>query len=194
MLFSFNPFWRSETLGSYVRGRPWEDVPTLRMIALGMDALAIAGQALLGRDLGAGATDRARAITWQMTRWGVGLGVVLMIVVLAGRTLVPALFGDDPLVQSMVAAALVVVALQQPLAGVVFVLDGVLLGAGDATYLAWAQVAALAAFVPAAWWVLEVDGSVTDIWWALTVFMLVRAGAFTARVRGGAWLVTGATR
>jgi Na+-driven multidrug efflux pump len=107
---------------------------------------------------------------------------------------VPGLFGDDQTVQAMVASALVVVALQQPLAGVVFVLDGVLLGAGDARFLVWAQVLALAAFAPAAWWVLRTGGTVTALWWALTVFMLARGGAFLWRVRGNAWLVTGATR
>jgi Na+-driven multidrug efflux pump len=117
-----------------------------------------------------------------------------MAVVLAARAWVPGLFGDDQTVQAMVASALVVVALQQPLAGVVFVLDGVLLGAGDARFLVWAQVLALAAFAPAAWWVLRTGGTVTALWWALTVFMLARGGAFLWRVRGNAWLVTGATR
>ena len=164
------------------------------LLALGMDALAIAGQAMLVRHLGAGAADRARAVTWQMTRWGVWLGVLLMIGVLLVRTWVPGLFGDDPVVHAMVASALVVVALQQPLAGVVFVLDGVLLGAGDAIYLAWAQTAALIAFAPAAAWVLHTHGSVTQLWLALTLFMVIRAVAFVGRIRGAAWLVTGATR
>jgi putative MATE family efflux protein len=164
------------------------------LLALAMDALAIAGQALLGRHLGAGQPGTARTVTWQMTRWGVWLGVLLLLVVLAIRTWLPGLFGDDPVVQAMVASALVVVAAQQPLAGVVFVLDGVLLGAGDAAYLAWAQVLALACFAPAAWWVLHAAGTVTQLWWALSVFMVARAAAFLWRVRGDAWLVTGATR
>jgi putative MATE family efflux protein len=149
------------------------------LLALGMDALAIAGQALLGRHLGAGSVVTARAVTWQMTRWGVWLAQ---------------LFGEDPAVQAMVAAALVVVALQQPLAGVVFVLDGVLLGAGDAVFLVWAQVLALAVFAPAAWWVWRSGGTVTQLWLALSAFMVARAGAFVWRTRGEAWLVTGATR
>lgn len=164
------------------------------LLALGMDALAIAGQALLGRHLGAGSVNTARAVTWQMARWGVWLGIVLMLLVLAARGQVPGLFGDDPAVHAMVASALLVVAAQQPLAGVVFVLDGVLLGAGDATYLAWAQTAAFVAFLPAAAWVLHVHGDVTALWLALTVFMLVRAATFVGRIRGRAWLVTGATR
>ena len=164
------------------------------LLALAMDALAIAGQALLGRHLGAGSVALARAVTWQMTRWGIWLGVILMMLVLAGRGWVPGIFGDDALVQAMVASALVVVALQQPLAGVVFVLDGVLLGAGDARFLVWAQLFALVAFAPAAWWVWRIQGSVTQLWLALTVFMLARAVAFLWRVRGSAWLVVGATR
>jgi len=164
------------------------------LLALGMDALAIAGQALLGRHLGAGSARMARDLTSQMTRWGVLLGIVLMLLVLATRSWVPGWFGDDPVVAAMVSAALVVVALQQPLAGVVFVLDGVLLGAGDARFLVWAQVLALGAFTPAALWVLNAQAGVTALWLALTVFMTVRAAAFTWRVRGNAWLVTGATR
>ena len=164
------------------------------LLALSMDALAIAGQALLGRHLGAGSADIARAVTWQMTRWGVGLGIVLMGLVLLVRGWVPGLFGEDPAVHALVASALVVVALQQPLAGVVFVLDGVLLGAGDARFLVVAQVIALAAFAPAAWWVLAHDGTVTGLWLALSVFMVARGLAFGWRVRGSAWLVTGATR
>lgn len=178
----------SELAAYYVTFTVWY------VLALGMDALAIAGQALLGRHLGAGRAGTAREITWQMMRWGVWLGVVLMAAVLAGRTWVPSLFGDDLSVQAMVASALVVVALQQPLAGVVFVLDGVLLGAGDARFLAWAQVVALAAFTPAAAWVWWAQAGVTQLWMALTVFMLARAATFLWRVRGSAWLVTGATR
>lgn len=164
------------------------------LLALAMDALAIAGQALLGRHLGAGDAAGARAVTWRMVQWGVGLGVLLLVAVLAVRGWVPTLFGDDPTVESMVASALVVVALQQPLAGVVFVLDGVLLGAGDAAFLAGAQALALLAFAPAAWLVWRAGGTVTGLWWALTVFMAVRALAFGWRTRGSAWLVLGATR
>lgn len=164
------------------------------VLALSLDALAIAGQALLGRHLGAGAADVARAATWQMTRWGVWLGVILMVLVLAARPWLPQIFGAEPAVHEMVAAALVVVAVQQPLAGVVFVLDGVLLGAGDTWFLVGAQAFALASFAPAAWWVWQSRGTVTDMWLALGVFMLARATALLWRIRGTGWLVTGPTR
>lgn len=169
-------------------------VTTWYVLALSLDALAIAGQALLGKHLGAGDADLARAATWQMTRWGVWLGAILTVLVLALRPWLSQLFGDDASVQQMVSAALVVVALQQPLAGVVFVLDGVLLGAGDTWFLVGAQVFALAAFAPAAWWVWQSRGSVTDLWLALGVFMLARATALLWRIRGTGWVVTGPMR
>lgn len=164
------------------------------LLALAMDALAIAGQALLGHHLGAGSLASARVVTWQMVRWGVALGFLLMVLVLLARPWLPGLFGDDEAVHTMVRSALVVLALIQPLGGVVFVLDGVLLGAGDATYLAWAQLAALACFVPGALWVLRAHGSVTGLWWALSVFMLARAVALGWRVRDDRWMVPGASR
>jgi Na+-driven multidrug efflux pump len=104
---------------------------------------------------------------------------------------VPTWFSTDPQVRSLASASLLVVALQQPLAGIVFVLDGVLLGASDNRYLAGSQLAALAAFLPCALLVVHAaDTSVVQLWWALTVFMVVRAAAFAWRIRGQGWLET----
>lgn len=160
------------------------------LLALGMDALAIAGQALLGRHLGSGQAALAREVAWQVMRWGVALGIVLMVVLIPSSAVLPQLFGADPNVRALTAAALVVVAAQQPLAGVVFTLDGVLLGAGDNTFLAWASLAALAGSVPA----LALAGSVTGIWLALTLFLALRAAGLVWRVRGTGWMVLGAVR
>ena len=96
-----------------------------------LDALAIAAQALTGKALGAGQLDRTRAATTLMLRWGLLVGVVLGVLLLLARPCVGPLFTPDPDVQSAIAGALVVVALGQPLSGFVFVVDGVLIGAGD---------------------------------------------------------------
>jgi putative MATE family efflux protein len=164
------------------------------LLALGMDALAIAGQALLGRYLGAGSLRQAQAVTWQIMRWGIGLGVGLLVLVLLSRPWLVGLFGSDPVVHAMTASALVIVALQQPLAGVVFTLDGVLLGAGDNVYLAWAAGLALVLVVPALALATVGDGSVTRLWIALTWFLAVRAAALVWRIRGRQWLVAGPAR
>jgi len=92
------------------------------------------------------------------------------------------------------AAVLIVAALWQPVNGVVFVLDGVLIGAGDGPYLAVAGVIALVLYVPLALSVLWLDGGIVALWWAFGGFMLLRLLTLVTRERRDAWLVTGATR
>lgn len=163
-------------------------------LALALDAIAIAGQALLGKSLGAGDVTGSRTITRRIVWWSVWLGVVLGVLVLTLRPWLPGWFGDDADVIALISAALLVLAVLQPLSGVVFALDGVLIGAGDTRWLAWAQIVVLVAFLPAAWLVLVNSWSVDALWWALGWFLLLRAILLVWRARGSAWLVTGAVR
>ncbi|MFF7022404.1 MATE family efflux transporter [Streptomyces klenkii] len=164
------------------------------LLAFALDAIAIAGQAIIGRYLGAGDADGARAACRRMVQWGIASGVVLGALVVAARPLFIPLFTADGTVRDALLPALLVVALSQPVAGVVFVLDGVLMGAGDGTYLAWAMVLVLAAFAPAALLVPALGGGVTALWWAMTLMMTVRMVTVWLRARSGRWIVTGATR
>jgi Na+-driven multidrug efflux pump len=82
----------------------------------------------------------------------------------------------------------------QPVCGVVFVLDGVLMGAGDGRYLALAGLVTLVAFLPGAWAVQVGSAGLVGLWWAFTVFLLARLATLVIRERGDSWLVTGATR
>ena len=168
-------------------------------LALALDAVAIAAQALTGRALGAGDADGARALTRRMLGWGVGAGAALGVLLLAGRGLLAPLFTPEAEVQAALTAVLVVVAVAQPLAGWVFVLDGVLIGAGDGRYLAVAGLWTLLAFVPLAGLVLvsPVSGTAGLLWlWAAFAggFMLARAVTLGLRARGDAWVVLGAAR
>ncbi len=162
------------------------------LLALALDAVAIAGQAITGRYLGAADVEGTRSATRRMVEWGVGAGVALGLVVLLARPLLPGLFTQDPAVRSLLEAVLVGVAALQPVGGVVFVLDGVLIGAGDMRYLAGAGVVTLLAFLPAALAVLAFGGGLVALWAAFGVFMLARLATLTRRARGSAWLVTGA--
>jgi putative MATE family efflux protein len=164
------------------------------LLALALDAIAIAGQAITGRCLGAGDAAGARTATRRMVQWGVASGVVFGVLVLAVRPWLPALFTDDPAVRSLLMATLVVVALLQPAAGVVFVLDGVLIGAGDMRYLAVAGMLTVAAFLPVAWLVYVLGGGLVALWLAIGVWMAARLLTLGLRARGDAWLVTGAVR
>ena len=176
-------------------------------LAFALDALAIAAQAITGRTLGAGEVDRTREATSLMLRWGVVVGMVLGVLVLLLRPVIGPLFTPDAAVQAAIAGGLVVVALGQPLSGFVFVIDGVLIGAGDGRWLARAMLATLAVYLPVVFavhaagdWLLEGGttrgqvNAVTWLWIAFTVFMSVRAMLMWARVRTDRWMVTGPVR
>ena len=111
------------------------------LLALALDAVAIAGQAIVGRALGAGDAEGARAATRRMMQWGIVSGVLLAVVLILVRAAFVPLFTDDAEVRALLSSVLVVAALFQPVSGVVFALDGVLIGAGDGRYLALAGVA-----------------------------------------------------
>lgn len=129
-----------------------------------------------------------------MVQWGVAAGVLFALLVLAFRPWLPNLFTSDPSVRSQLLAALVVVALLEPIAGVVFVLDGVLIGAGDQGYLAVAGLIQTVAFLPAAWLVHAYGGGLVALWLAIAVWMAARLVTLGLRARDDAWLVMGAVR
>ncbi|MFG2876159.1 MATE family efflux transporter [Streptomyces sp. NPDC048337] len=164
------------------------------LLAFALDAIAIAGQAIIGRYLGAGDTNGAKAVCRRMVQWGIATGIVLGLLVVLTRPVFIPLFTSDPVVKDALLPALLVVALSQPVSGIVFVLDGVLMGAGDGGYLAWAMLVTLAVFTPAAFLVPTVGGGLTTLWWAMTLMMLVRMVTLQLRARSGRWLVAGATR
>jgi len=163
-------------------------------LALALDAIAIAGQALTGRYLGAADIEGTRSTTRRMMWWGLGSGIVGGLALWALRDLYVPWFTADPEVRRTLAAVLLVAAISQPLNGVVFVLDGVLIGAGDGKYLAVAGVIALLAYLPLAFSVLWFDAGVVALWWAFSGYMVMRFVTLTVRERGSAWLVTGAVR
>ncbi|MDN3297779.1 MATE family efflux transporter [Streptomyces ficellus] len=164
------------------------------LMAFALDAIAIAGQAIIGRYLGAGDADGARRACRRMVEWGIASGLVLGALIVLARPLFIPLFTADTTVQDTLLPALLVVALSQPIAGVVFVLDGVLMGAGDGRYLAGAMVVTLLVFAPAALLVPALGGGLTALWWAMALMMTVRMLTLWLRMRSGRWVVTGATR
>jgi len=164
-------------------------------LGLALDAVAIAGQAMIGRFLGAADPVQARAAARRMVELGLIGGVVLGgLVALARPWLVP-LFTEDAEVRALALDVLWLVAALQPLNAVVFVLDGVLIGAGDARYLAGAMAgASLFVFVPGAAMVLGLDGTLISLWVVICLFMAARLVGNVARFLGGGWQVTGAVR
>ncbi|WP_245988702.1 MATE family efflux transporter [Flexivirga caeni] len=170
-------------------------------LAFALDALAIAAQAITGHTLGARDVPGTRAATRLMLWWGWWMGVVLGLLLAASHSVLPVLFTADSDVRRALATALLVMAVGQPVAGLVFVLDGVLIGAGDGTALAWLQVVVLAAYLPVLWVVhlhagpLRATGAthaLAVLWWTFNGFMVFRLVALSLRARTDRWMVTGA--
>ncbi|MFE5670258.1 MATE family efflux transporter [Agromyces sp. NPDC056523] len=172
-------------------------------LGFALDALAIAAQALIGKGLGAGDVAHVRAVLRRCVEWGIGAGAVIGALVIATAWVLPVVFTSSAEVAALLPPSLVVLGLSAPLGGLVFVLDGVLIGAGDARYLAWTGGVNLAAFVPLAfavvWWAdasgAAVSGAVALA--ALTAafaigYLAARAVTLGLRARGRAWIVTGA--
>jgi len=163
--------------------------------ALALDAVAIAAQSLVGATLGAGDTALARGTAARIARIGGVCGIGFGVVIGAGVTVLPAIFSPDPAVHAQALLAWPWFVVMQPLAGVVFALDGVLIGAGDVRFLRnLTIVAGIGFFLPAIWLAYLADLGLGGVWAGLTLFIVVRLVGMVARVRGAQWAVAGAVR
>lgn len=167
-------------------------------LAFALDALAIAAQALIGKGLGAGDLENVRAVLRRCVQWGIGAGAVLGLVTIALSPVAAGVFTSDPSVAALLPLSLAIVGAGAPLGGYVFVLDGVLIGAGDARYLALTGLANVAVFIPlsvaaAVWGGHDATGLA-----ALTAafafgYLGARALTLGLRARGRTWMRAGAT-
>src|SRR5690606_12964598 len=148
--------------------------------AFALDALAIAAQALVGEALGARDADRARLVVRRSLFWGLASGAAIGLLLAALSPVLGGVFTDDAAVLAILPLPLTVLGLSLPLGGYVFVLDGVLMGAGDVRYLAWTSLVNLAVYLPVLWAVTAVVPTGVAALTALTasfsvVFMAARA-------------------
>ncbi len=161
--------------------------------AFALDALAIAAQALIGKNLGAGDEDEVRRVLARTVAWGAWFGVLVGALIAASSGVLGLVFTGDAAIARLIMPALLVLAAAQPIAGVVFVLDGVLIGAGDARYLALAGALNLVPFLPALWVLTShgATGSAGLVWLALAffgVYMLARLATLGLRMLSGRWM------
>jgi len=160
-------------------------------LALVLDSIAIAGQIIVGRELGSGDSGRAYAASKRMIWLSVALGGAFALVMLALGGVLPQAFTGDDSVLEETALLWPLFALMQPLNGAVFALDGILIGAGDGPFLAGSMVAAFLVCAAVLLAALAGDWGIRGVWAALVVLILVRLALMTARFRRGRWLVTG---
>lgn len=164
-------------------------------VALLLDSLAIAAQSLVGAALGAEAAQTARNLARTVTGYGLAFGIVLGGLFAALSGVIPDLFTSDVAVLGQIAVAWWFFVALQPVGGVVFALDGVLLGAGDVAFLRNVTLgAAVVGFLPLVWASMVLGWGLAGIWSGLTAFIVVRLVAVLARLRSGRWAVLGAVR
>ncbi len=163
--------------------------------ALALDAVAIAAQSLTGAALGAGDPVVARGVAARVGRIGLVCGTGFALVIGAGAWVLPAVFTADPAVRTQALVAWPWFVAMLPLAGVVFALDGVLIGAGDVRFLRnLTVVAALGFFLPLTWLAHLLGLGLSGVWAALSMFIVARLVGLLLRVRGSGWAVAGAVR
>jgi putative MATE family efflux protein len=160
-------------------------------LALVLDSIAIAGQIIVGRELGSGDSSRAYAASERMIWLSVALGGAFALVMLGLGGVLPQAFTGDDSVLEETALLWPLFALMQPLNGAVFALDGILIGAGDGPFLAGSMVVAFVVCAAVLLAALAGDWGIRGVWAALVVLILVRLTLMTARFRRGRWLVTG---
>ncbi|MGP4993997.1 MATE family efflux transporter [Glutamicibacter ardleyensis] len=165
-------------------------------LAFALDALAIAAQALIGKELGAGDASQVRQLTGLMSRWGIYFGIFTGLLLFGTSWVFPMLFTPDTEVQRLTTIGLWILALSQPLCGLVFVLDGVLIGAGDAKYLGIVGAVNLVVYLPMLWAVqhfaTDPQSAILWIWVAFALgYMLVRSITLGLRARGDVWMRLG---
>jgi putative MATE family efflux protein len=164
-------------------------------LALVLDAVAIAGQVIVGRALGAGRAQEAIEASVRMLEWSLAIGVLIAVVMLGLTHPLPRVFTDDPRVLDRLGAIWPIYALMQPLNAVVFALDGILIGAGDTRFLKWAMAfSSLCVFVPVALISLAAHWGIVGVWCGLLGLIMARLVTCGARLAGRRWAVVGARR
>jgi putative MATE family efflux protein len=161
-------------------------------LALVLDAIAIAAQVMVGRMLGAGDPDGARAAAVRMIGWSVVVGGVFAIGLLALTDVLPRAFSPDDAVIERAHAVWPLLAALMPAGGAVFALDGILIGASDTRFLMWSMLAASAVYVPLALLALHQDWGIQGVWAGLGALFAVRLVTLGVRFLGQRWALTGA--
>jgi putative MATE family efflux protein len=160
-------------------------------IALVLDAVAIAGQVIVGRMLGAGDADGSYAAALRMIGWSVVIGLLFAALLAPLSYALPRAFTDDPSVLHQATLLWPFLVAMQPLGGAVFALDGILIGAGDTRFLMWSMLAASGVFVTLAALALAFDWGVVGVWAALDVLIVARLALLGPRFARRRWAVVG---
>ncbi len=143
-------------------------------LALVVDALAIAAQALVSKYLGSGSISTARAVANRTLLWGLGTGIVLLVSFAALAPFLPYAFTSEAAVIAAVLSVFPFVAALQPLNALVFVGDGIFMGAEAFPYLARTMLISAAGACLVLLLVIPLSLGLVGVWWGITTLMALR--------------------
>ena len=156
-------------------------------LAMTMDAIAIAAQALIGNLLGAGKAEEARLMGRRAILWSTGIGAFAGCVLAISHDSFTEIFSADNAVVELGSFIVLHVAAMAPLSGVAFALDGILIGAGDQRFLAKAMLFSAMISIPLMLIVGENDFGIGWIWGSIWVLMATRSAVLYLRFRSKKW-------
>jgi len=158
------------------------------LISYTIDGLAVAGQALVAKYLGGHRADRSYDVGKRLILWGLGTGLLFAATYLSLKQPLIALFTKSPEVIDTLRGIFFLLVFFQPLNGIVFVLDGVLIGASDTRFLMWAMlIGSLGIFIPISWLSLQLGWGLTGLWIGFTLFMAWRLATNLLRFSNRRW-------
>jgi len=142
-----------------------------------IDGYASAGNILSGKFFGAKDYSSLKRLGVQLTKYGIGVGLVLAAISFIFYYPIGMIFIKDEAVLHKFYAIFWIVLIMQPINGIAFIFDGIFKGLGYMKYLRnMLLVATFIGFIPslviADYFHLELYG----IWIAFTTWMLFRAG------------------
>ena len=155
-------------------------------LTLVLDSLAIAAQTLIGAALGAG--HSAKRVGQRILGYSAGFAVALAVVFAVGASLIPRIFTQDSAVLDAVARPWWVMVAMVIAGGVLFALDGVLLGAGDAAFLRTLTFASvILGYLPGVFLAYALDWGLTGVWAGLAAFIALRTVGVVYRFKSMKW-------
>jgi MATE family multidrug resistance protein len=158
------------------------------LFALTLDSVAVAGQALVGKQLGTPQPRAARGVGDRLMVLGIVLGVFLAVILIVPARPLAALFTEAGAARTASIGLIVWLGLTQPIAAAAFTLDGILIGAADTRFLAGSMVAASALFVGLLFISLEAGWGAAGLMASLTAWLVARSVMLAVRYRSEAWI------
>ncbi len=161
-------------------------------LTLVLDSLAIAAQTLIGAALGAKSVDTARSAGQKIIGYSVIFSGGLAAVFALGAAFIPRIFTNDEAVLEAMRIPWWIMIAMIVAGGVLFAIDGVLLGAGDAAFLRTITVGSvIVGFLPGILIAYFLDLGLAGIWCGLAAFIGLRTIAVVFRFYSMRWAVVG---